>query len=88
MSTSSNSLNPWTLLDTRDLRGHPRSTRERALDDVIEHLQTLATLPEVRCVADGDDIFCDLVGGTDLTEAITVVMRLRVKASQFTPSPL
>lgn len=71
--------NPWTLLDTQDLHGTPRTTRERTLDDVIEHLQTLATLPEVRrlCKDDVDDIFQDLVGGGDLTEAITVVMRLR-----------
>ena len=70
--------NPWALLDPRDLHGPPRNERHRVLDDVIDHLRTLATLPEVRRVMGTDaPVFRGIMGGGNLDEAITVVTRLR-----------
>lgn len=73
--------NPWTLLDIRDLRGPPRSERQRVLDDVIENLRTLATLSQDRRVTKDDTIFEGLSGGGDIDEVITLIMRMRQVSS-------
>ena len=70
----------WSLLDPRDLHGPRRSERECVLDDVLDNLRTLATLsPDRR--ATGDTIFEGLVGGENLDEAITLIMRMRQGSS-------
>lgn len=33
--------NPWALLDVRDLRAHPRTSSQRALDDAVDALLML-----------------------------------------------
>ena len=71
---------PWTMLDVRDLQAHPRSERERTLDDAIDALRALRDHEEDVTVP----VLGRLSGAHDRTldGAIEILVRMRDVAAE------